>query len=295
MNSSSTSQKKVVHELRFKTRASHVGALEILKEALISVGIKEETIVELIKDSYAYVCVYPKNRLQLRRLRCSLDRLHLKKVSMEERSLQRKDWQDVWKTNFKPSAIGKTFVAVPAWLKDTYVPKKRTPVYIDTSLAFGTGLHETTRFMVELMELVRGQFDRFLDVGTGTGILSIVAYHCGARNIRAVDFNPDCVRVARQNFRRNGCPIRDVKAADIHQYKEKGRYDFVAANLVTHNLIQARRTLVSLVEKGKYLAVSGVSLKNYSYFRKEFQLPSLKCLRIIKGKDWSAFLYKKMA
>jgi ribosomal protein L11 methyltransferase len=290
-----SSQKDVIHELRFKTRASHVGALEILKGAFISAGIKEEAIVELIKDPYAYACVYPRNRLQLRRLRCALDRLHLKKVFMEVRSLRRKDWQDRWKADFKPSLLGKTFVAVPAWLKDTYAPKKRTPVYIDTSLAFGTGLHETTRFMVELMERTQGRFDRFLDVGTGTGILSIVAHHCGAGHIRAVDVNPDCVRVARENFRRNGCPIREVKAADIHHYKENGRYDLVAANLVTHNLIKAKRRLVSLVEKGKYLAVSGVSLENYSYFRKAFQMLSLKCLKIIRGRDWSAFLYKKMA
>lgn len=293
MNRSFSSPKDVVHEIRFKTRAASVGALEILKGALISVGIKEETIVELVKDQYAYVCVYPRNRLQLRRLKQSLEQLHLKNVSLEARRLQRKDWQDLWKTNFKPSAMGKTFVTVPVWLKDKYAPKKRTPVYIDTSLAFGTGLHETTRFMVVMMEHCRGQFDRFLDVGTGTGILSIVAYHCGARNIRAVDFNPDCVRVARQNFRRNGCPIRDVKAADIHHYKEKGRYDFVVANLVTHNLIKARRRLVSLVEKGKYLAVSGVSLENYAHFKKAFHRRPLKCLKIIRGKDWSAFLYQK--
>ena len=223
----------------------------------------------------------------------TLEKLHLKNVSVEVRSLKKKDWQDVWKIGFKPSALGKTFVAVPAWIKDKYVPHRRTPVYIDTSLAFGSGLHETTRFMVELMERCRGRFSKILDVGTGTGILSIVAYHCGARNIRAVDFNPDCVRIARQNFRRNGCAIQDVKVADIHQYKGGGRYDFVVANLVTHNLLKAARTLVSLVSKGKYLAVSGVSLENYPRFHKAFQKYPLKCLKIVRGKDWSAFLYKK--
>lgn len=217
----------------------------------------------------------------------------MKNASIEARSLRRKDWQDRWKIDFKPSLMGKMFVAVPAWLKDKYVPKRRTPVYIDTSLAFGTGLHETTRFMVEVIERCRGRFDRFLDVGTGTGILSIVAHHCGAGHIRAIDFNPDCVRVALENFRRNGCSIPVAKAADIHRYREGGRYDFVAANLVTHNLITAGRRLVSLVAKGKYLAVSGVSMENYSHFRKAFEGHPLRCLKIIRGRDWSAFLYQK--
>ena len=94
-------------------------------------------------------------------------------------------------------------------------------------------------------------------------------------------------------MKRNGCLPASLKVADIHHYPSRKRYDLVAANLVTHNLIKAGRKLVSLVRPGKYLAVSGISLENISVLKKAFRKYPLRPLQIVKGKEWAAVLYKK--
>ena len=136
-------------------------------------------------------------------------------------------------------------------------------------------------------------FASLLDIGTGTGILSIVAIKCGSVKVDAIDFNPDCIKVARSNLKRSGCRPASLRVADIHRYPSRKRYDLVAANLVTHNLIKAGRKLVSLVRPGKYLAVSGISLENIPVLKRAFRKYPLRPLKIIKGKEWAAVLYKK--
>src|SRR6185503_4769445 len=98
-----------------------------------------------------------------------------KNVSCRLKSIQSQDWQEKWKEDFKPFRLTDRIDVSPVWHRKRYKPKGREVVYIDTVLAFGTGLHETTRFMSQFIELCRGQFESFFDIGTGSGILSIIA------------------------------------------------------------------------------------------------------------------------
>lgn len=295
MTSASLAGKRrgIFYELRFRLNASKTGIVEILKDLLRSLGVKEQGIVELLQGKRLYLSVYFKSLSQAKTLGERLRRLHVRQVAVEIRPLKERDWQELWKTDFKPFPIGEKFVVTPPWLKKKYSPRTRIPIYIDTSLAFGSGLHETTRFMIELIERCEGRFTDFLDIGTGTGILSIAARRCGAERVQAMDSHPDCVRIAKSNFKENGYPASGVITADIHDYRTKERYDLVAANLVTHNLVKAGRTLVALVRPGKYLAVSGISLENMSRFRQAYKKYPLRCLKVIQGKSWAAFLYQK--
>ncbi len=286
----------VLYEVRLNIDSRGIGVSEILKRLLVSLGIRQEDIVESTSRMRPCLSVYLKSYRASRNLARRLMKLKLKHAAVKIRRLLKKDWLNAAEVRFKPFSLTKSLRVVPSWLKGRdRAPRRQRPLYINTSMAFGSGLHETTRFMAVLIERCRGRFESVLDVGTGTGILSLVALSCGACKVRAIDFNPDCIRVAKANFRTNGYKTGGLAVGDIHCYTDtqKRQYDFVAANLVTHSLIKSGRTLVSLVRPGQYLAVSGVSLENFRHFRKSFQRHPLRCLKVVKGKEWAAFLYRK--
>jgi ribosomal protein L11 methyltransferase len=291
----SMTKRDVTFELMLSLKASDTTKVEILKQLLVNAGVNKNEIVELNKSPYSYVSVYCASKKQADKLKQKIDHVNIRNVSIEIKPLRNRDWRDRWKTDFRPFHLTRNIDVVPIWLKDRYQPRLRQPIYMDTSLAFGTGLHETTRFMAQLIERCRGRFNHFFDIGTGTGILSIVAFRCGASRVHAIDNSMSSVEIAKSNLLRNGYELTSSRVLDIKRYKENGQYDFVAANLFTQDLIALGRKLLSFVKPGKYLAVSGISVDNYKLFKQAFHRYPVRCLRIYKGKKWIAVLYKKLS
>jgi len=120
----------------------------------------------------------------------------------------------------------------------------------------------------------------------------MIAYKGGIRDITALDIDKEAVKVARDNFENNQCRVNNIKVIDIHKSKISRKYDFVAANIITHELIRIKSKLISLINPGKYLAVSGISIENEKVFRKKFQSKKLKCIKVERGKKWVAILFK---
>jgi ribosomal protein L11 methyltransferase len=117
--------------------------------------------------------------------------------------MREEDWAESWKQYYKPVHLGKITI-VPAWEKYT-AGEGEIIVRMDPGMAFGTGTHETTRLAVRLMqELIKGG-ERVLDVGTGSGILSICASKLGASSCHAYDIDPVAVKVAKDNCESDGC------------------------------------------------------------------------------------------
>ena len=217
-------------------------------------------------------------------VKSKIKRLKLKKVNVCVKTLRDQDWLTKWKDDSKPYDLTDRLMVVPTVLRKKYKPRKKEFIYLDSGLAFGTGLHATTRFMVQFIEKCNGKFESFLDVGTGSGILSIVAYKNGAHYLEAIDIKKDAIKVAKENFATNQCTIKRAIALSVEKYKPKDKFDYVAANLITHDLIASKRKLLSLVKKNKYLAVSGISVVNYPLFRSYFDKLPLRCLKIEKSR-----------
>jgi len=267
--------------------------IDILKNLLISLGVNSTEIIELEKDSVKVLEVYFQLEVKAKRLYEKLEEAALQEVELELKSLLKDEWLDVWKKDFKPFVLTEHFEVVPIWLKESYVSKQEA-IYIDTSLAFGTGLHETTRFMAELIGEYSGKFETVFDIGTGTGILGIIARKCGAKYIKAVDISSDAVEMARLNFKENGCKVNDLGVMDIKSFRGRRQYDFVAANLITHDLIKFGDKILRFVKQGKYLAVSGISVENFKMLEAAFKKYPLKSLEIKRGEKWVACLYQKV-
>ncbi len=283
----------MIFRIFLKIYSSETDRIDILKSLLINLGVNTTEIIELEKNSVKILEVYFQSEAKAKKFYKKLEKVALQDVELELKSLKKQEWQDVWKKEFKPFVLTKRFEVVPIWLKKFYISKKEA-IYIDTSLAFGTGLHETTRFMAELIEEYSGKFETVFDIGTGTGILGIIARKCGAKYIKAVDVSSDAIEVARLNFQENGCKANDLSVMDIQKFRGRKQYDFVAANLVTHDLIQFGDRILRFVKQGKYLAVSGISGEHLKMLKEEFKKYPLKCLQIKIGKKWVACLYQRM-
>ena len=172
------------------------------------------------------------------------------------------DWAYSWQKYYKPLSIGQRLYVVPEWERDKPVPEGRSPLYLNPGLTFGTGSHASTQLCLEGVEAHTRQGDRVLDLGCGSGILSIAALVLGAERASAVDIDPKAVDVAYENAALNGIG-RDrynVRAGNVltdgAMVAELARqkYALVLANIVADVIIPLS------AKAGEFLDTDGVFL-----------------------------------
>lgn len=141
------------------------------------------------------------------------------------------DWINNWKQYFKPIAVGKKLLIRPTWEED-YDAQGRTVLHLEPGLAFGTGTHETTRLCMELLEQYVTPEADVLDIGCGSGILSVAALLLGAKSAVGVDIDELAVKTAAENAEINGVKDRFTAIAGNLTDRVSGQYHVVVANIV---------------------------------------------------------------
>ncbi len=168
------------------------------------------------------------------------------------------DWANNWKQYFKPLPVGEKLLICPTW---ETIPEgnTRTVLPIDPGMAFGTGSHETTRLVLEAIEKTLTADTTVLDVGCGSGILSIAAILLGAKSALAVDIDPLAVKTAIENGERSGLsePQYTVVEGDLVD-KVSGQFDLVVANIVADAIIMLSPAVKPFVKDGGTYIVSGI-------------------------------------
>lgn len=144
-----------------------------------------------------------------------------------------RDWNESWKESFVPMDVGERFTIIPSWIRHE---TDRIPLIVDPGMVFGTGHHETTRRCLELIAELSDKIphDRFLDIGTGTGILAIAAARVGFNRVFAVDVDPLAVDAAQRNAEANG--LQDIRVMPGTIDSTEGPFDLIAANLISEIL-----------------------------------------------------------
>ena len=284
---------KKTFEVSFSFRQDTPVAREILRNRLCAVGVASSLFVEKEEKGRFSLSVYCQDRSEAGRISLAFGKRGARNVRVELRLHREEDWANRWKKGWKPFSLTGRLQVIPLWQNDRRCPKGKAPVYLDTTNAFGTGLHETTRFSAKLINGLKGRFASFLDVGTGSGILLVVADKSGARILEGFDIDGSAVKVARANLKVNGVRRAKVYTADVNGPGSKRTFDLVAANLVTQDLIAFKKKIWPLVAKGGYLVVSGISMKNLCMFRRDFKHASMKCIKIVRGQEWAALLFRK--
>jgi len=166
------------------------------------------------------------------------------------------DWATEWRRGFGPQRIGKRLLLHPSW-----EPAQSKPgdvvLTIDPENAFGSGDHETTRLVLQILDQRVAGGERVLDVGCGSGVLSIAALRLGAISAVAVDIDEEAIVVARRNAELNSVAAR-IETLAQPLTKIDGLYDIVLANIETRVLVEMTKELQARVAAGGFLVLSGI-------------------------------------
>ena len=287
--------KNLIYEFNLTIPPHEPLATDLIKNVLMVSGVSTNRIVERVKDKRTIiVSAYLETKKEVKDLSRRLKAWNLKGVRVTFKRLPKKFWLERWKKDWRPFKLTRKIDVVPVWQKKKYKISRRKFILLDTISAFGTGLHETTKFMSQAIEDLEGKFESFFDIGTGSGILSIVAFYSGAQSVTAIDIGPISVATAQENMKVNGQKFNQIKAIDFNQFKPRTKsFDLVAANLITHDLISMRQKIVSFVNNGQWLALSGISLENLDLLLQVYQQLPLTKIKVIKGKKWAAVVFRK--
>jgi len=170
------------------------------------------------------------------------------------------DWANEWRHHFPPMEVGRRLVIVPPWDAEA-VGRDRLPIVLQPGMAFGTGRHPSTTLVLEALEQVADldQLGTVLDIGCGSGILSIGAVRLGAQHVLAIDYDAEAVRSARENIDRNGLSDRITVAGQrFPDLGDHGPFRLVMANVYFTFFEQQLPDLVGLVAEGGRLLASGL-------------------------------------
>ena len=207
-------------------------------------------------------------------------------VTIDLEGMNEDDWAESWKQYYKPVPLGRITI-VPAWEK--YEAKEgEIIVRMDPGMAFGTGTHETTRLVINLMQdEIRGG-ERLLDVGTGSGILSICASKLGAGWCNAYDIDPVAVKVARDNVESDGCTNITVGVSDLLRGVDLsgGKYDFCVANIVSDIIIRMLPDIKGYLKDGAPLILSGIIGERADEVRQAVLAQGFTVEKEIRENDW---------
>ncbi|MCL2827726.1 MAG: 50S ribosomal protein L11 methyltransferase [Oscillospiraceae bacterium] len=184
--------------------------------------------------------------------------------SIAVRQVQEEDWAENWKQYFRPMPVGERLLIVPRW--ETVDPGDRAPLYIDPGLLFGTGSHPTTKLCLAAIERLVESGQQVLDLGAGSGILSIAALLLGAGHATACDIDPKAPDVIRENAAQNDLDERhitplvgDVLAEGaLRRRIDQEQYDLILANIVADVIIVLSDVAALWLAPGGHFVVSGI-------------------------------------
>ena len=211
---------------------------------------------------------------------------------IETTTIQDSDWENSWKDYFDILNIGEKFVIVPTWREyeneeDKYV------INIDPGMAFGTGGHETTSLCIKNLEKYVKPHDNVIDVGCGSGILSIAASYLTDGSLKAVDLDKLAVDVSRENFALNNLENRiEVKEASLLT-KETKKYDVIVANILAHIIELMLEDTYKLLEDGGYFITSGIIKDKKDELLEKMLKQGFKLVEETSDNEWYSFVATK--
>ena len=232
----------------------------------------------------------------MKKLSAVLDKLML---SMTVAALPDTDWEESWKDNYPAVEIGKNFIVVPYWqAEDT---NGRTPVILDPGLTFGTGAHASTQMVMETMEETVAPGFRCLDLGSGSGILSIAALRLGAASAIGVDIDPKAEDIARENAAYNNFAAPEFTAltgnvtedTDLMDKLSQEEYDLVLVNIVADVIIGLAPVLPHYLTQRSTLICSGILDVRLNDVLAALENAGLAVTAIREKEDWRCVTAKR--
>ncbi len=216
---------------------------------------------------------------------------------LQFRVVQEKDWAEAWKQHYHPILIGQKLVIVPAWL--TNPMPERVEIRMDPGMAFGTGTHPTTQLCLEYVEEVVNPGDAIIDIGCGSGILSVAALKLGAARALGVDIDPDSVRVSYENAALNNVRERiEIQQGSVAEVLQ-GLFSLQRARLILANILAPvlikllDEGLADLVLPGGSLVLSGIIADQSPGVEEALARNGMELISRKQIQDWVALLARQ--
>ena len=221
------------------------------------------------------------------------------KLTMTVAPLPETDWEESWKDNYPPQEVGEKIVVLPYWRAEEET--ERLKVILDPGLTFGTGAHPSTQMVMEKMEEVVQPGFRCLDLGSGSGILSIAALRLGADSAIGVDIDPKAESIARENAAYNGFAAPQFTAltgnvtedTDLMNRLQQQEYDLVLVNIVADVIIGLSPILPAFLSERSILLCSGILDVRLEDVKTALEAAGLEIVQIKAKEDWRSIRAKR--
>ena len=290
-----------------------VEGVEIEDKVPLTQQDKQQMFVDILPDGpeddgVAYLDFYLEEDADkeeiLRRVKEELDDLRqfmdIGECSIEESWTEDKDWINNWKQYFHQFYVDDILI-IPSWEQVKPEDQDKMVIHIDPGTAFGTGMHETTQLCMRQLKKYVTPETELLDVGTGSGILSIVALKLGAKHALGTDLDPCAISATRENLEVNQIPegsmdvmignIIDDKAVQDQVGYEK--YDIVAANILADVLVALTPVIVHQMKKGGIYITSGILDEKEELVTRAVKEAGLELVEVTHQGEWVSVTARK--
>lgn len=211
-------------------------------------------------------------------------------ISLKENRVQKTNWNEEWEKNYDPIAVDDL-----VYVRASFHPSQegfQHEIVINPKMSFGTGHHATTFQMLRLQGRIDHKGKRVLDVGSGTGILAIMAHLLGADEVQAFDIDDWCVDNGNENFALNSLSIQ-MGLGTIRSVQPKGPFDIILANINKNVLLDELEIYASLLKEGGYLLLSGFYTEDIQDLTDHCKSLDLDLLSQESKDNWAALVMKK--
>lgn len=240
------------------------GHWDYIDEDLMKLSESETSVTVYIQENSQGAEMLAALKSEIKRLTESDEKCEFGRLDISMSSVREEDWANNWKQYFKPLKIGNNLLIKPSWEEYENIDN-RLVLEIDPASSFGTGQHNTTRLCMELMEDVVKYGDKILDLGCGSGILSIAGVLLGAESVVAVDIEENSINTTIENFKKNNISSDkyNVYCGNIIVDKEIAEeigtgFDLITANIVADVLIAMSELFKMFLKQNGTLIVSGI-------------------------------------
>ena len=246
-------------------------------------------------DDYITIFVYEDSEISKQLLENLLNKLKSEKVIqsflISEQILENKNWNEEWEKKINTIEVSDKIVITPSF-KEYFGKEDQIVIIIDPKMSFGTGEHQTTKLVLQLLEKYNKKGNVVLDVGSGTSVLGIAASKLGSKNIISVDNDEWCYINGIENVEKNKITNVEVRLGTIKDITEK-EFDLVLANINKNVLLDIKQDLFSKVKDGGLLILSGILETDLTEIKRQFTQLGLTALEFKQSDEWIGIIFQK--